>query len=998
MNSNPEQTAGSGARALHLRPRSAIGNLPAMLAKLSLLLMVNLSAHAALSTGDDYQPTNSQAPGEGPPPAAEVAAGWKLPEGFHATLFSSEPDVRQPIDMKIDDRGRVWVAEAYSYKEWKQTGQDRVIFFEDSNNDGIADNRKVFKSGFHHISSLEFGFGGVWVMDAPNLYFIPDANRDDVPDGEPQIVMDGWTTGAEHNLPSGLTWGPDGWLYGRHGILQRSTVGVPGTPADQRIPVEVGIWRLHPVTKRFEQVVNGSTNPWGLDWDENGEMFMSGNVNGHLWHVMPGGLYERMYGAGNVPYDFERLKMIAEKPHYVSNGDWKSEWSKEKQGRDTSSDLGGGHSHCGLMIYQGDNWPAAHRGHFFMNNTHGRRVNEEAVEPRGATYFSKHLGDIAKAGSLWFRGVTVVSGPDGGVFVSDWCDQGECHDDDGVHRTSGRIYKITYGQPATPDLKGGLDTWSEDELTKTIASPNDWYFRKARRVLQERVLAGRPYQGSTAAEALATTPVQKLRVLWIRTSTNAMPESDLTALLTNDNRHIRLWAARLLTDRQQGREAILALAQQETDLLVLGHLLGLASRWPLEMNAGLVGIIVQKPETKDPVLELLTWYAAEPLVGKIPARAAERLPLVASTKVRAFAARRFVSTMDLAESRAALGVILRHPDEETLQGIAAGLAGRSNVPKPDDWDTVRPALLAAFPSLATNIGLAFGDTTLIESLKKTAQDTSQPVESRQQALRALISNRAPGIELLITECLQQPSVRLEAIRGLQAGSITPLLPLWPSLTVPEKSAAVDVLVSRPDWAGLLLTELEKGLITRNDITLAQARTLSLLNDAALTEKLQKLWGKFTTTSDEKQAAIQQYKALLASSPRGDAVKGKLVYTRSCAVCHTLFDEGGKLGPNLTGGGRRDPDYILINLMDPNAVIPRDYQMTVVTLKDQQILVGTVPVEDEKTITLQTIADRRVIERTACEKIERQPLSFMPEGLLQQMTNEEFLDLMAYLGQ
>ena len=211
-------------------------HLPGMRIHSSLFLLLTVCAQAALDSSDKFQPANTQAPGDDPPPAKEVAEGWKLPEGFHATLFSSEPDVRQPIDMKLDDQGRLWVAEAYSYKVWKQQGQDRVIMFEDTNNDGVADKRKIFRGGFNHLSSIEIGFGGVWVLDSPNLYFIPDANADGVPDGEPQVVVDGWTTGAGHNLASGMTWGPDGWLYGRHGIVQTSKLGVPGPPGPPPTP------------------------------------------------------------------------------------------------------------------------------------------------------------------------------------------------------------------------------------------------------------------------------------------------------------------------------------------------------------------------------------------------------------------------------------------------------------------------------------------------------------------------------------------------------------------------------------------------------------------------------------------------------------------------------------------------------------------------------------------------------------------------------------------
>jgi hypothetical protein len=111
---------------------------------------------------DAYQPRNSQAPGEEPPSAAALTEAWKLPEGFKVTLVAGEPQVRQPIDLKLDDRGRLWVAESYSYKEWKRTGEDRLVILEDADQDGVAEKRSVFPQTFHHLSSVALGFGGVW--------------------------------------------------------------------------------------------------------------------------------------------------------------------------------------------------------------------------------------------------------------------------------------------------------------------------------------------------------------------------------------------------------------------------------------------------------------------------------------------------------------------------------------------------------------------------------------------------------------------------------------------------------------------------------------------------------------------------------------------------------------------------------------------------------------------------------------------------------------------
>jgi len=100
-----------------------------------------------------------------------------------------------------------------------------------------------------------------------------------------------------------------------------------------------------------------------------------------------------------------------------------------------------------------------------------------------------HRPDFLLTGSDWFRGTELKYGPDGSVYLSDWADLGECHDHDGVHRTSGRIYKISYGD-VTPPKNLNLNQLSDSELIKLQLHPNDWYVRHARRILTERAGTG----------------------------------------------------------------------------------------------------------------------------------------------------------------------------------------------------------------------------------------------------------------------------------------------------------------------------------------------------------------------------------------------------------------------------------------------------------------------------------------------------------------------------
>src|SRR4051812_38043902 len=311
-----------------------------------LALVFTITAQA----GDFPTPYNSEQSKDQPMPAEEAARTMKLPAGFRCTLFASEPEVQNPIAMAWDDRGRLWIAENNTYAERPKRFdlglRDRVLILEDKDNDGRADKRTVFTDNVQMLTSVEIGRGGVWLMCPPQLLFIPDKNGDDVPDAEPQVVLDGFTVADSnyHNFANGLRWGPDGWLYGRCGHSCPGVIGVPGTPEDKRVPIKGGIWRFHPEKKIFETLIHGTTNPWGHDWDRDGELFFINTVTGHLWHMMPGAHLVDS-SAVQLPGIYEALDTIADHYHFdISQG-------RKALSGPAASDFGGGHAHIGMMIY-----------------------------------------------------------------------------------------------------------------------------------------------------------------------------------------------------------------------------------------------------------------------------------------------------------------------------------------------------------------------------------------------------------------------------------------------------------------------------------------------------------------------------------------------------------------------------------------------------------------------------------------------------------------------
>ncbi|MFO0892054.1 MAG: PVC-type heme-binding CxxCH protein [Isosphaeraceae bacterium] len=285
-------------------------------------------------------------PADAPLPADQAPSRMTVPPGFSVSLFAAEPDVVQPIAFTIDPRGRLWVVENYSYPIWLggPQGRDRILIFEDADGDGRFDRRTVFYDKGNSLTGIELGFGGVWVCATPNLLFIPDRDRDDRPDGPPEVVLDGWDTNARHNLFNGLKWGPDGWLWGCNGILSNSRVGRPGTADGDRVAINCGVWRYHPTRAVFEAVAHGTTNPWGLDFDDHGEAFITNCVIPHLFHAVPGARFQRMFGQDFNPNSYGLIETCADHIHWAG-GRWTD--SREGKGHEKHSAAGGGHRASG---------------------------------------------------------------------------------------------------------------------------------------------------------------------------------------------------------------------------------------------------------------------------------------------------------------------------------------------------------------------------------------------------------------------------------------------------------------------------------------------------------------------------------------------------------------------------------------------------------------------------------------------------------------------------
>jgi putative heme-binding domain-containing protein len=656
----------------------------------------------------------------------------------------------------------------------------------------------------------------------------------------------------------------------------------------------------------------------------------------------------------------------------------------------------------------------------FACNIHGARVNQDRLEPHGSGYVAKHEPDFFHANDPWFRGLGVKQGPDGSIYVTDWCDTGECHDYIDVDRTNGRIYKVTYGQQKSPPIDLGKLT--QAELLALVPSPNEWLSRHARRRLQELAAADK-LDKVVARETLVTTLVTgeeeraRLRALWTLQAARLITDVDLRAAMRDRSEHIRGWGVTLAVDAQKAKnphlDAFLKLAADEPSPVVRLALacalqrLSLKERLPLAQR-----LVAREEDASDHHIPLMLWYGIEPLVNEaaddaLALLAGSRIPLIRQHLVRR-ALETDANQQKLDQLIALLGNVQEAAVQADIsQGILLALEGERSVPPPPKWPATYKTLTTSNqPEVllqAEALAVKFDDAGVLARLRKQLADATQGVPQRQRALQLLVSKQPADLPPLLYSLLSDAALRAAAIKALAAygNEQTPanLLKIYPQLTELERADVIQTLASRPAYAVALLDAVQSKQLPRSDVSAAVLRQLQALNHEQVTKRLEAIWGTIRPAAEDKKELATKYKTLLTPDTltKANLGHGRALFAKTCASCHRLFDEGGKMGPDLTGSQRMNLDYVLENALDPSAVVPRDYQVTTFALDDGRVVQGIVLRETAVAATVQTPNEILTIPLSSVEDRKPSKLSMMPEGLFQRLTDEQVRDLVAYLA-
>lgn len=581
-----------------------------------------------------------------PPPYLkpdEALKKMNVVDGFEVTMFAAEPDVTQPMAFCFDPRGRMWVAENRNYEErgkgFSAGGPSRILIFEDVDGDGRFDKRKVFLDDIVFPAAIAVGYGGLWVGSPPNLVFVPDRDGDDRPDGPAQIKLDGWGIRDRHEVINSFVWGPDGWLYGCHGVFTESFVGKPvdggkiarsgdphpGLQREGREGINGGVWRYHPIKDRFEVFAHGFSNPWGLDFDTHGQAFLTACVIPHLWHVIQGGYYHRQSGRHYHPFVYNDIKTITDHKHKSAHG--------------------------GARFYLADAFPPRYHGRLFMANMHQHEVLTDIMERRGSGFVGHHGDDFLQANDEQWIGFSIELGPAGEVYVLDWHDSDICGRKV-LHKDTGRIYRLAWkGARRAGELD--LAKRSDADLVNLQLHANDWYVRHARVLLHQRAADGNLSSATHAAlwKQFNEQPKvdRKLRALWCLHLTGGATAGDLTRLLDHDDEYIRAWAIQLLCeDRDPPAAAVTrfaAMAKDDRSQVVRLYLASALQRLPVERRWDISErLIAHAEDANDHNLPLMYWYGVEPLVAADKVRSLQLATTSKIPVIRQYIARRSAET------------------------------------------------------------------------------------------------------------------------------------------------------------------------------------------------------------------------------------------------------------------------------------------------------------------------------------------------------------------
>ena len=990
------------------------------------LLLLPLAERACLFGQEMLPRRQKEMPG---PPTDPMTALQKMevPPGFHVELVAAEPDLINPVAMAFDDRGRIFVCESFEYpRKEAGPGRDRIKILEDTNGDGRVDRVQIFAEGLNIPSGIAVGHGGVWVANAPDLLFLEDLDGDDRADRQ-TVIATGFGRDDTHELPNALTWGPDGWLYGLNGVFNPSHVTQPHLDAAKgaaAIDFTCAMFRIDPKSKRFELFCEGTSNPWGIAFDNEGSPFISACVIDHLWHLTESGYYHRQ--GGPYPPHTWKIESIVDYTHQMA-------------------------AYCGIEFLDSPAFPAEYRQRLYMGNIHGGCINVDRVERQGATYRGHKEPDFLTAHDVWFMPVAQKVGPDGCLYILDWYDRYHCYQDAnadpaGIDRGHGRLYRVVHDQrPSIPFAD--LTQLDSKELLKALHHPNIFWRQRAQLEIAKRndrlILQD--------LQTLALNPSAKLddrrRAIWSLIATSADDESFWLSVLSDNEPSLVAWGVRAVAYRTPASPAIVEavgklceasdprvrievaiasrkllgkeafgwlsrLAQVERSDLLIAKILW--QNWlptVLEDQAKIVQSLQQRPASDDTPMALMGPRFAERWLSELTtdanrpdanhADASKQKNNVQTLQAVSQLTLALAKHAPIAASQVAQSLLQRLQDGQLAmvdrEEWLSPLAGSSQ------FDVGHGSWLRL------QFALFDGDRAALQKLERGIVEPKLPPSLRLSLARTLIAcepSRWPKLLALLypqegKEPLPDPLrdwLILSVASQNQPENHVQLLNCLPRFDESVQAMTASRFCQRADTAELLLQQIADGKLHRELIGPNQLQQLAN-SKPAIQSLIAKIWGSVRGEKEaDRQKVVNQQSDYLLWDATGDASKGWVIYDRVCGQCHLLHGRGHEVGPDITRNGRGSFEQLISNIFDPSLVVGEAYRSVLVTTDDGRVLQGLIVERTEEKLVLRVQGGKtETLASSEIVNFKESPKSLMPEGLETQINPQELADLFALLS-
>ena len=943
---------------------------------------------------------------------------FEVPDDLRLQLVLSEPEIAQPLFMTWDDRGRMWVVEYRQYPDVAGVrmlsrdvylrsvydkipeppphgarGRDRISIHEDTDGDGVYDSHKLFVDGLNIATSVAIGRGGAFVTNPPYLLFYPDKDGDDVPDGDPEVLLEGFGLEDSHSVINSIRFGPDGWLYGAQGSTVTASVKRPGTKDKPISTMGQQIWRYHPEQRRFEVFAEGGGNTFGCEIDNKGRIY-SGHNGGDTrgFHYVQGGYYRKGFGKHGPlsnPYAFGYFENIKHDsvPRFTHN----------------------------FIIYEEGVLPEKYRGRLFGIEPLQGQVVMTDIRPYQSSFETEDISRVIKTDDQWFRPVDIKTGPDGSIYVADMYEQRIDHSSHyagRIDRTSGRIYRLTNTQPKAKRLSVPVF----DDLVTAVRHPAKWHRQTALRLIGDRTPASLiPAFFEQTQQSAGQTAIESL---WALHLCGGLTDTVAQKLLHHEDQYVRAWTVRLLCDDYQVApqiaQALIDLAADEGYIQVRKQLASSARRLSADMALPIIRNLLKYDEDAADIHQpLLLWWALEAhAVGEGPDiildvvlsdKEVWKRPLMIQHLTERLM-KRYAVAGSREELLAAAKLLAAAPDKASaqllLKGFEEAYKGRSLAGIPTEL--VDAITATGGGSLALRLRQAA--PAAIQEAVEAVNTSTADVNDRRQYLEIFGEIRRPEfipVLLSVVKNERDSSLVAAALTALQAFDDpkigTGVVNSFAKLPAESRAVAETLLASRPAWAMVLLQAVDTDQLSPDVISETGLRKMLLHGDADIKQLVEMHWGSVAGASTEQMQMELARLTELLNSGSGNPKNGKPLYMKNCGKCHRLFEQGGQIGPDLTPFKRDNQERILVNVVNPGLEVREGFENHVVVTTDGRVVNGFLADQDNQVVVLRGVDGQNIIlRRDEIEEMQVSKVSIMPEATLKALSEQQIRDLFAYL--